>query len=199
MKLDWGGDERRVKRALTGDRDAAKQLVDAHYPKLVRFLLHLTGQMDCAEEITQETFVRAWQRLDTFRGHASFKTWIHAIAYREFLANRSGRPLDVALQDELPQGRDFSHGVVERIAIERALSSLSEELRLTFLLVNVQGLSVREAAEVLGIPRGTVLSRLATARERLARLLISFEAAGREPDPKPLEGAKPYETTPLSF
>jgi len=198
MKLDWGGDERRVKRALSGDREAAKQLVDAHYPNLVRFLLHLTGQMDRAEEIAQETFVRAWPRLDTFRGHASFKTWIHAIAYREFLADRSRRPLDVALVDEPLPDSDFSQGVVERIAIEKALSSLSEELRLTFLLVNVQGLSVREVAEVLGIPRGTVLSRLATARERLARLLISFDAGG-EPDPKPLEGAKPYETTPLSF
>lgn len=195
MRLHWAVDERRVQKARAGDRQAASRLVDDHYPGLVRFLLHLTGRLDEAEEIAQETFVRAWQRLDTYAARSSFRTWIHRIAYREFLAYRERTPNTAPLNEASLAGGDFAAGLLDALSIERAVLTLPIDLRLAFLLFHVQGLSAREAAEVLGVPRGTVLSRTFAARERLARLL---DPTGGEPDPKPREGANPYETSPLT-
>ena len=196
MRLHWTVDERRVQKALAGDRQAAGRLVDDHYPGLVRFLVHLTGAMDEAEEIAQESFVRAWQRLDTYGARSSFKTWIHRIAYREFLAYRERARAFEPLDEASHAGRgDFSDGLLDALSVERAVLTLPVDLRVAFLLVHVQGLSAREVGDVLGIPRGTVLSRTFAARERLARLL---DPTGGTPVPKPREGAPPYETSPLA-
>jgi RNA polymerase sigma-70 factor (ECF subfamily) len=194
----WSIDRRLVRRTLAGDKAAGEQLVTAHYPAVLRFLVHLTGKPVEAEELTQDTFVRAWQKLDTFQGASTFKTWLHRIAYREY-ANRRKLPDVVELDEELFEARkDFSSNIVEALAIERAIANLPEHLRSTFLICHVQEMSIAEAAEILNIPAGTVMSRLSIARERLRRQLtiqdVAVFAASREEDHNTnFEGPQSYE------
>jgi len=171
MALNWNADRKLVKRILAGDKAAGEQLCLAHYPGVLRFLLYLTGHPNEAEELAQDTFVRAWQRLNTFEGRSTFKTWLHQVAYREFAARRK-LPDAHELDDDLPDDRpSFVSDIVEALAIERAIATLPEQLRVTFLICHVQEMSVKEASEILEVPVGTVLSRLSTARARLRRQL----------------------------
>jgi len=171
MRWGWNEEKGLVRKAIGGDSESAEKLVSRHYPSIVRFLLHLTGHLNEAEELAQDTFVRAWPKLDTFEGRSSFRTWLHRIAFREFAARR-GLPDFI----ELPEGhgdtkQNFVGPLVEALAMERAIASLPESLRITFVLCHVQELSAKEAAEILSVPVGTVLSRLHSARERLRRQL----------------------------
>jgi len=198
MHFRWTSDRRLVDKALTGDFRAAKKLVDDYYPGVVRFLIHLTGRIDDAEEIAQETFVRAWQGLGSFRGRSTFRTWIHHIAYREFLAHRRNAKRGEEWFDSAPdKNADFVDELVSALALEQAILTLPVELRITLLLVYVEGLSAAETASILEIPRGTVLSRISTARARLRRPLVSSDPNQRQvdPDPKAQEGPNPHEIT----
>src|SRR5437870_13249859 len=76
-----------------GDAEAGRQFVREYYPGVYRYLLYLTGQPQAAEDLTQETFVQAWRRLDRFEGRAPLRLWLHRIAHREFLQGlRRQRP-----------------------------------------------------------------------------------------------------------
>jgi len=172
MPSIWTGDQRLVKRALSGDKAAGELLVSRHYPGVVLFLLHLTGRRDEAEELAQDVFIKAWQHLHTFAGRASLRTWLRQIAYREFASRRSLTNA-VELEEGVHDSRsDFVGRVLDALAIERAISNLPELLRVTFVICHIQEMSVREASTILGIPQGTVLSRLASAREHLKRQLV---------------------------
>ena len=106
-------------------REAGEKLVTEHYPRIYRLLRHLTASIDNAEDLTQQTFVKAWQALATFRGEASLATWLHCIAYHEYThwlrARREQSPLDDAVGvadesgtatiDNVPSGLDS--GVAE--------------------------------------------------------------------------------------
>jgi RNA polymerase sigma-70 factor, ECF subfamily len=184
LNTRWGRDSRRVQQALAGDRSAAEWLVNEHYPRVFRFLAHLTGNRNEAEELTQETFFKAWRGLRQFSGRASFCTWLLSIAYREAVARRERfptAPLDPETRDA---GQDFVQSLIDAVAVERAVTLLPEDLRVTYLLLVEQGLSVVEVADVLGIPKGTVLSRLANARERLKRQLAMRDIVAAMPAPK---------------
>jgi RNA polymerase sigma-70 factor (ECF subfamily) len=65
--------------AITGDAEAGRQFVDEHYRAIYRYLLYLTGRPDLAEDLTQETFLQAWRRLETFQGRGSLRGWLHQI------------------------------------------------------------------------------------------------------------------------
>jgi RNA polymerase sigma-70 factor (ECF subfamily) len=198
MTAKWIADKRLVKRALAGDRSAGEKLVASHYPGVLHFLLHLTGHPNEAEELTQETFVRAWSKLPGFEGRSSFKTWLYQIAYREYAARRS-LPETVELDDDLPDDRrDFAGMIVEALAIESAISRLPEVLRITFLICHVQEMSFHEAAVILCVPEGTVFSRLHSAREHLRRQLAmrsiaSIGSAYDKSNSSPTEGSQTYE------
>src|SRR5436305_11947940 len=133
-------DRRLVQQILDGDRAAGEKLVTEHYPRLYRLLRHLTGSIETAEDLTQQTFVRAWQGLATFRGEASLATWLHRIAYHEYThwlrARREHLPLDeaTAVVDERAAHE------MEAVFLRGALAQLSAEHRETFLLYYGQGL-----------------------------------------------------------
>jgi len=166
-----------VKQILDGDKEAGEKLVTEHYPRIYRLLRHLTASIDNAEDLTQQTFVKAWQALATFRGEASLATWLHCIAYHEYThwlrARREHSPLD----DAVGVADESAAHELEAILFREALAQLSREHRETFLLHYVQGLSVREVAAVLEVPAGTVKSRLFVARQRLRELLQHTDPA----------------------
>jgi len=198
MGSQWNADGRLVKRTLGGDKSAGEALVTSHYAGVLHFLLHLTGHPNEAEELTQEAFVKAWSKLHTYEGRASFKTWLCQIAYREFTARR--RPPETQeLDDDLAdERRDFANQIVDALAIESAIAHLPEVLRITFVICHVQEMSFREAALILGVPEGTVFSRLSSAREHLRRQLAmrsiaSVGSGQKAANPSPNEGPHTYE------
>lgn len=146
---------------------AGERFVTENYPRIYRLLRHLTQDAQAAEDLTQQTFMKAWQGLVGFKGEASLVTWLHRIAYHEYTHwlrdRRDCVPLDEAM--ELMDPRAFEG--LETIALSRALSQLSSELRETFLLFYVQELSIKEVSVILDTSPGTIKSRLFTARERL--------------------------------
>ena len=167
---------------VTGDKAAGEEFVRRYYARIERLLRCLTGSPDTARDLTQQTFVKAWQALPGFKFEASLQTWLHRIAYHEYTHwlrdRRDHAPLEAAY--DMP---DLSANLLVNdwgmTLLPNALAQLSEELRDTFLLFYVQELSVPEVANVMNVPRGTVKSRLFTARQKLRGLL---EHAMREPD-----------------
>jgi RNA polymerase sigma-70 factor (ECF subfamily) len=160
-----------VRRILAGDKAAGDRFVTAHYPRIYRMLRYLTDDAEAAEDLSQQTFVKAWQALDTFRNRSLLVTWLHRIAYHEYThwlrSRREHAPLEAALDVPAPQpATEWA-----TLLLPRALARLSDEHRETFLLYHVQELSVSEVATVLNLPEGTVKSRLFAARQHLRALL----------------------------
>ncbi len=147
------------------------------YPRLWRFCLGLTGVADLAEDLAQATVTRALERADQFTPGTHLDRWIFVMARRLWInerrkdALRAGHGLVPAENANLadprpgPEANIFSRQVLDEI------TSLPESLRETVLLVYVEGYAYREAAEVLEIPIGTVMSRLAAARKKLGQKL----------------------------
>lgn len=163
-----------VALAQSGDGRAFERLYRTHVPRvlgLVRRMLDISH----ADDVTQDVFVRAWEKLHTFRGEAQFGTWLHRLAVNVILARRKtlggerrrfyedGEPLElVAGRAETPEyGMDF----------EEAISRLPEGARQVFILHDVQGFRHEEIAKLLGIVPGTSKSQLHHARMALRKYL----------------------------
>ncbi|MCK4849949.1 MAG: RNA polymerase sigma factor [Phycisphaerae bacterium] len=148
-----------------------------HYGRIYGFLLHLSGEMSAAEDLTQETFAAAWASISSFRGRASIGTWLHRIAYGKFIdfKRRSKRGQAVAEQLRHSNGRTRSvrNPLDEVIARERsgrvyaAVGELEPADREVIVLHYFQGLSFRQMGTVLDEPVGTVKWRTSQALGRL--------------------------------
>ena len=164
-------DDLLLDRLRAGDPQAADALVDRWFDDVYRFLRHLTRHAQEAEDLAQETLLRAMRGAGKFDSRAGLRTWLHAIAYREFLAWRRGRRLLVALDPRRGSADPRFDALLDRERLLAALGRLSPKVAAAFLLVEVQELTYDEAATVLNVPVGTVRSRLYEARQRLRVLL----------------------------
>ncbi len=156
-----------------GKRDAVfETLFRAMRERVFAVCLNVTANRSDAEDATQETFVSAYRALPAFRGEARLSTWIYRIAIRAALRVKA-RPQTEPLHDEPIAPGNPNPGEVreQREQILVGLASLSAEHRIVLALFAVDGLSHRDIAETLGIPEGTVWSRLHLARKRLAGVL----------------------------
>lgn len=166
-----------VRAAMAGDLVAFERLVRCYQPHVWRFLRHLLGDDALAEDVTQETFLRLYQRLPSFAWRSKFSTWVFRVARNAGIdALRSRRRHDRLLA-ALPSPRP-APGPDGRAEALAAVASLSPKLREALLLVELFGLTYREAAEVLRVPDGTVKSRVFQARVRLAAWRGEEERAG---------------------
>ena len=164
-----------VRLMLSNDKAAGERFVREFYPRIERMLRYLCDSPEVAHDLTQQTFLKAWQALPGFRNEAGLGTWLHRIAYHEYThwlrARREHAPLEAALQVPGPNMiNDWGMAL-----LPHALAQLTDDLRDTFLLHYVQELSVQEVADVLDVPRGTVKSRLFTARGKLRDILQEAE------------------------
>lgn len=162
-------------RAQQGDRQAFANLVRAHQSRVRLQLRRLThGDVALADDLAQETFVQAWLHLDNFRGDARLATWLHRIALTRFLQHQR-RPQLPTEWREHDADADAGHDPrgVEGLGrdVLRALEALSEIQRLVIVHCLHLELSHAEAAQVLGLPLGTLKSHLNRARSRLHELL----------------------------
>jgi len=163
-----------IRAAAAGDLDAFGLLVASYQEPISRFLCSLVRDAALAEDLTQETFIRAFDRLGTFEFRSRFSTWLFAVARNlgvDALRQRERRSLlPVRIGPDQPPTDPHL-----RTEVATALATLSDKLREALLLVEVMGFSCRETGEILGIPDGTVKSRLYLAR---AQLVAWFEADG---------------------
>ena len=177
-------DETLVREAVDGNSDAFEELVRRHYRRMFRLAWILTRGDPDAEDLVQETFVRAYRALGRFRGDSTFRTWMQRIAVNvinSHLAQRRRRvstlPLVVeadgaeAAIDRLTSSQDLETDIVRRQLIDRALASLSDDLRLLIALREVHGFAYHEIAALMRLPMGTVESRIFRARRRLRPML----------------------------
>jgi RNA polymerase sigma-70 factor (ECF subfamily) len=169
-----------VTRARAGDRQAFDQLVRRHADRLYGVVRRFGLPADAAQEVTQETFLRAWRSIGSFRGDARFSTWLYRIAMNEAkrrIRRASARPLVRSLDDENavePQDvrEEPSAGVARaelRQALAAAVRALPLKYRAPLILRDVEGLSTAEAAAVLGLGEAALKSRLHRARAAVRR------------------------------
>jgi len=164
--------------ARDGDQAAAARFVRATQADVCRLAAHLGGP-EVAEDLTQETYLRAFRALPRFAGRSSARTWLLVIARRACADHVRGAVRDRRLLPEPPGvAPDLSDGV----ALRALLAGLDEPRREAFVLTQLVGLSYAEAAVVCGCPVGTVRSRVARARDDLVRAIQppdAGRAAGR--------------------
>ena len=145
--------------------------------RIYRFCRRLSGSDADAEDLTQEVFLAAFRGAGKFEGRSSLSTWLYRIAVYSFRQQGCSRKFDMVPLDETLAAPHSDPAVrsLERITLERALDQLTPNLREAFLLVKAEGLLFREASYVLGIPEGTLKSRVQAAIAQLHRLLEPAE------------------------
>jgi RNA polymerase sigma-70 factor, ECF subfamily len=158
-----------VARSLRGDRTAFGHLVDRYKPQIVALCVRMVGNLEDAKDLSQETFLRAFLGLERFRQDSRFSTWLYRIAVNLCLnmLSRKG-PATEVLDDSWPDHGPSPEASLLRQErgrrVERALQKLSPELRAAVVLRDGLGFSYAEIGACLGIPLGTVRSRISTAR-----------------------------------
>jgi len=189
-----------VYRAQRGDADAFSLLVEAYQGNVYRICLRSGLPPTDAEDASQEAFVKAWQALPGFRGDCQFSTWLYRLAANAAIdvARRQKRHGDTEDIDELPLTDEDSSPQQElekREAVEsvrRALTAVKEEYRTALLLRYMQELSYEEIGKALGVPPGTVKSRINRGKTQLREILLeqgnlfgleSVILAGKEDQP----------------
>ena len=179
-----------IRYARQGDLEAFNSLVLTHQDSVYRQAHWMLGDPQAADDICQETFLRAYRKLSSFRD-GSLRAWLLTIANRlclDELRRRKRRPvlpLEPAGEDGVeyippewpidpaPSPEEQAEGAIQRQIIHQALARLSPEWRLIITLVDLQGYDYAQTAEILAIPLGTVKSRLARARSQLRHILLT--------------------------
>jgi RNA polymerase sigma-70 factor (ECF subfamily) len=173
-------DQELVARCLAGDRAAERALYDAHVDRVFRLVYRLAGDTDLAQDFTQETFIRAFDRLGQYRGDASLSTWLHTIATSVSLngmrsvtrLRTRSTPIDDAAELPTRGAAAAPHDLRERL--HAAIDALSAKLRPVFVMHDVEGYTHEEIGRALGIPVGTSKARLFDARAKLRAALAIF-------------------------
>jgi RNA polymerase sigma-70 factor (ECF subfamily) len=174
------GDEQTLIRAvLNGDRAAARSLYDQHVRRVYQVAYRLLGDQDQAEEATQDTFVKAFSRLEGFRGDSSLSTWLHAIAVSMALTalrkkkRRLLREADLDDAATLPDSRTEGDPDL-RERLRQAIDALPEKFKVQVVLHDIEGFTHGEIARMTGVPEGTCKTRLMGGRAKLREALAAF-------------------------
>jgi RNA polymerase sigma-70 factor (ECF subfamily) len=176
-----------------GDRAEFAHFVETYSGQVYRLALKMLQNPQDAEDILQETFIKAYKALPNFEGRSSLSTWLYRIATNEALMFlRKKRPVQVSVDEPLEndEGEERPRQIIDwcclpeselmsteaRANLDRSVEQLPESLRAVFLLRDIEGLSTRETAEVLDISESAVKTRLSRARFRLRELLSAYYA-----------------------
>jgi RNA polymerase sigma-70 factor (ECF subfamily) len=173
-------------RVRAGERDAFRELIELTTPRIYRLAVRMLGDPDEADDVVQETYIRAWGRLEELRDPAAVLGWLSRVARnaardrlrwwkrrRRESFDEAGAPLArmVAMADSAPLADEALAAAQTGAAVARAVAALPDKHRVVLLLREADGMSYEEIAESLGVAVGTVESRLHRARAALARKL----------------------------
>lgn len=185
-------DEQLVEQARRGDKEAFRELFERYQRKVMTVAVGMVGNPEDAMEIVQDTFVKAYEHLNRFKGESSFYTWLFRIAVNraidlrrfrkrnpttgledEFRYPDSDQPYDDFLGDEEERTDPVRHAEVHEIGkrVAQAIAELTPDHRAVILLREVEGLSYEEISRVMQCSKGTVMSRLHYARKKLQKKL----------------------------
>lgn len=178
-------DQHLVKAILAGDAAAERQFYDRFVDRVYRIAYRVAGQRDLADDFTQETFIRAFERLESFRGEAALSTWLHRIALSvSYNGMRARSRVDRSESlDELLDGEPTVSASLAmpapadpdlRDRLRAAIDALPEGCRAVFLLHDVEGFTHEEIGATLGVAAGTSKAQLFRAREKLRAWLAPF-------------------------
>ncbi|HXE58580.1 MAG TPA: RNA polymerase sigma factor [Gemmatimonadales bacterium] len=173
-----------IARVLEGDPVAERALYEAHVDRVYRLAYRLAGDPDLAQDFTQETFIRVFDRLKEFRGEAALSTWITSVAlsvaFNGLRKAKRFRQREVALEQAAPVtggSRRAEPDLKERLA--RAIDALPEGYRAVFLMHDVEGYTHEEIGAALGVRSGTSKAQLSRARAKLREALADFAGEWR--------------------
>lgn len=185
-------DEQLVEQARRGDKEAFRELFERYQRKVMTVAVGMVGNPEDAMEIVQDTFVKAYEHLNRFKGESSFYTWLFRIAVNraidlrrfrkrnpttgledEFRYPDSDQPYDDFLGDEEERTDPVRHAEAHEIGkrVAQAIAELTPDHRAVILLREVEGLSYEEISRVMQCSKGTVMSRLHYARKKLQKKL----------------------------
>ncbi len=176
-----------------GDREAFATMVDTYSPSLYRLALRMLGDPEEAEDVLQETFINAYKGMSRFEGRSKLGTWLYRIASNQALMRlRKHQPDTLSVDGNAEDSSDISAPLElsdwcclpeaefmtgeAQTQLDMAIEKLSPPLRATFILRDLQALSTRETAEVLGISESAVKTRLLRARMQLREQLSEYYA-----------------------
>ena len=182
--MDMSREEELVGRARDGDREAFRQLVQAHGRRLYQVCVRLTRDEALAEDAVQEALIKAWNGLDRFDGRSKFSTWVHRIAANAAVdqIRKHGKlgapgteeePYDGLASEEPPQERLADSEDLGR-ATRDALAALSEMERTAFTLRHHEGVPIAEIAELLGVAEGACRQAIFRAVRKLRTALEPY-------------------------
>jgi RNA polymerase sigma-70 factor (ECF subfamily) len=163
-----------VQRAQAGDEDAFAELYREHVGRVYALCLRLTSNVADAKERTQDVFVRAWERLPSFRGESAFPSWLHRLAVNEVLMEfrrTKRRELRIVPDADLPEPAALSAPAGTRLDLEAAIGALPPGARQVLVLHDIEGYRHGEIGEMLGIAEGTSKAHLFRAHRLLREAL----------------------------
>ena len=176
-----------VAASKKGDQDSFAQLVQQHQRRVFNLVFRMLQQYEEANEVTQETFLAAWQGLPSFRGDARFSTWLYRIAYNCALKQLELRKRDRAIQLELQTEEMVASSTQEQrvdaeiesrarqALVHEQLAKLPAKYRIVLVLRHLQDMTYEEMAEILTMPIGTIKTHLFRARNLLKERLEMFD------------------------
>ncbi|MBB4917044.1 RNA polymerase sigma-70 factor (ECF subfamily) [Streptosporangium saharense] len=165
-------------RHIAGDPHAFSELVKRHRDRMWAVALRTLGDPDEAADAVQDAFVSAYRKAESFRGEAAVTTWLHRIVVNACLDRMRRKSVRPVADDELVEAAERDTPVLDQTAerevsmeVSAALKLLPSDQRAALVLVDMMGYSVEDAAQVLEVPSGTVKSRCARGRAKLAPIL----------------------------
>ncbi|MGH7562350.1 MAG: RNA polymerase sigma factor [Gemmatimonadales bacterium] len=168
-----------VARVLAGDPDAERELYDALVDRVYRIVYRMVGDAELAGDYTQDTFIRVFDRLATFRGEAALSTWVTSIAisvvYNGQRKVKRLRAREVDLEHAEPLATTSREADPDlKVRLARAIDGLPDGYRTVFLMHDVEGYTHQEIGEALGIQEGTSKAQLSRARAKLREQLAAY-------------------------
>ncbi len=167
--------------ALADNRDAFGQLVEAYQPRIRRLLLNLTmGDTNLADDLAQETFLKAYLGIRSFNGLANFSTWLYRIACNEFYAAVRNRKPTISIDNpeaERTLPSDGNDAFEARDSLNIAMNALSETERAIVTLFYIEDQPIKKIASICHLPEGTVKSHLHRAKAKMTQTLTSKQSA----------------------
>jgi RNA polymerase sigma-70 factor (ECF subfamily) len=175
-----------IDRIRDGDPVAERELYERHVDRVFRLAYRMTGDATQAEDCTQDAFIRAFDRIDDYRGDGPFGGWLHRVATTVILTHLKRRRRSQAVETLHEDVEIYGHAQPAgdpdlRRRLDRAVGELDENHRLVFVMHDVEGFTHGEIAQAMGTPVGTAKARLSRARARLRDLLLG---PGRLPLPE---------------
>lgn len=159
-----------VKQALEGNCDAFKELFMRNVNKVNSLCLRLSSDIHLAEDLTQEVFIKAWEKLGTFKFESKFSTWLHSIAVNQFMMNLRSRKRESGMEEEfgrIENSRETRNQQDSRIDIAGAIKKLPAQAKAILILHDIEGYKHNEISEMMSIQTGTSKAHLHRARRML--------------------------------